>query len=147
MESLRAIMSVGFREDFWILLLPSCCIAIDIITGVLNAWIENNVKSYLLRQGLGKKGGEILAVILGELLVCALSVPKELLTATSVYIVFMEVISIFENLNKLGVPIPWFIKKALGAASNALIGSEKEELSEEVQEVLKDAINTKKGAK
>ena len=147
MESLRAIMSVGFREDFWILLLPSCCIAIDIITGVLNAWIENNVKSYLLRQGLGKKGGEILAVILGELLVCALSVPKELLTATSVYIVFMEVISIFDNLNKLGVPIPWFIKKALGAASNALIGSEKEELSEEVQEVLKDAINTKKGAK
>lgn len=147
MESLRALMSVGFREDFWILLLPSCCIAIDIITGVLNAWIENNVKSYLLRQGLGKKGGEILAVVLGELLVCALSVPKELLTATSVYIVFMEVISIFENLNKLGVPIPWFIKKALGAASNALIGSEKEELSEDVQEVLKDAINTKKGAK
>lgn len=147
MESLRALMSVGFREDFWVLLLPSCCIAIDIITGVLNAWIENNVKSYLLRQGLGKKGGEILAVVLGELLVCALSVPKELLTATSVYIVFMEVISIFENLNKLGVPIPWFIKKALGAASNALIGSEKEELSEDVQEVLKDAINTKKGAK
>ena len=147
MESLRALMSVGFREDFWILLLPSCCIAIDIITGVLNAWIENNVKSYLLRQGLGKKSGELLAVVLGELLVCALSVPKELLTATSVYIVFMEVISIFENLNKLGVPIPWFIKKALGAASNALIGSEKEELSEDVQEVLKDAINTKKGAK
>ena len=147
MESLRALMSVGFREDFWVLLLPSCCIAIDIITGVLNAWIENNVKSYLLRQGLGKKGGELLAIVLGELLVCALSVPKELLTATSVYIVFMEVISIFENLNKLGVPIPWFIKKALGAASNALIGSEKEELSEEVQEVLKDAINTKKGAK
>ena len=147
MESLRALMSVGFREDFWILLLPSCCIAIDIITGVLNAWIENNVKSYLLRQGLGKKGGEILAVVLGELLVCALSVPKELLTSTSVYIVFMEVISIFENLNKLGVPIPWFIKKALGAASNALIGSEKEELSEDVQEVLKGAINTKKGAK
>lgn len=147
MESLRALMSVSFREDFWVLLLPSCCIAIDIITGVLNAWIENNVKSYLLRQGLGKKCGELLAVVLGELLVCALSVPKELLTGVSVYIVFMEVISIFENLNKLGVPIPWFIKKALGAASNALIGSEKEELSEEVQEVLKDAINTKKGAK
>lgn len=147
MESLRALMSVSFREDFWVLLLPSCCIAIDIITGVLNAWIENNVKSYLLRQGLGKKCGELLAVVLGELLVCALSVPKELLTGVSVYIVFMEVISIFENLNKLGVPIPWFIKKALGAASNALIGSGKEELSEDVQEVLKDAINTKKGAK
>jgi toxin secretion/phage lysis holin len=133
MESIKALMSVGFKEDWWILLLPASCIAIDIITGVLNAWIENNIKSYLLRQGLGKKGGEILAIVLGELLVCALSVPKELLTATSIYIVFMEVISIFENLNKLKVPIPWFVKKALGAASNALIGSEKDDPDEIVK--------------
>jgi toxin secretion/phage lysis holin len=133
MESIKALMSVGFKEDWWILLLPASCIAIDIITGVLNAWIENNIKSYLLRQGLGKKGGEILAIVLGELLVCALSVPKELLTATSIYIVFMEVISIFENLNKLKVPIPWFVKKALGVASNALIGSEKDDPDEIVK--------------
>lgn len=135
MESIKALMSVGFKEDWWILLLPASCIAIDIITGVLNAWIENNIKSYLLRQGLGKKGGEILAIVLGELLVCALSVPKELLTATSIYIVFMEVISIFENLNKLKVPIPWFVKKALGVASNALIGSEKDDPDEIVKAI------------
>ena len=151
MESIKALMSVGFREDWWILLLPVCCIAVDIITGVLNAWIEKNVKSYLLRKGLGKKGGEILAIVLGELLVCGLSVPKELLTGMSVYIVFMEVISIFENLDKLGVPIPWFVKKALGAASNAITGDgkeEDEELSDDVKEVLKEAItNNKKGAK
>jgi toxin secretion/phage lysis holin len=147
MESLKALMAVSFRDDWWILLLPAACIAIDIITGVTNAWIEGNVKSYLLRKGLGKKGGEVLAIVLGELLVCGLSVPKELLSAMSVYIVFMEVISIFENLDKLGVPIPWFVKKALGAASNLVIGSENNELSEEVQEAIKDSINnkTKKG--
>lgn len=148
MESLRALMSVSFREDWWILLLPACCIVIDVVTGVLNAWIENNVKSYLLRQGLGKKCGELLAIVLGELLVCGLCVPKELLTGVSIYIVFMEVISIFENFDKLGVPIPKFIKKALGTVSNAITGSDdkEEELSEEVQEALKDAIsNNKKG--
>lgn len=143
MDSIRALMSVSFRDDWWILLLPAACIAIDIITGVANAWIEGNVKSYLLRKGLGKKGGELLAIVLGELLVCGLSVPKELLSAMSVYIVFMEVISIFENLDKLGVPIPWFVKKALGAASNLVMGSEKEELSEEVQAVLKNGIKNK----
>jgi toxin secretion/phage lysis holin len=144
MESIKALMSVGFKEDWWILLLPASCIAIDIITGVLNAWIENNIKSYLLRQGLGKKGGEILAIVLGELLVCALSVTKELLTATSIYIVFMEVISIFENLNKLKVPIPWFVKKALGAASNALNGSEKDgpdEIVKAIEESMKGDDN------
>lgn len=143
MDSIRALMSVSFRDDWWILLLPAACIAIDIVTGVTNAWIEGNVKSYLLRKGLGKKGGELLAIVLGELLVCGLSVPKELLSALSVYIVFMEVISICENLDKLGVPIPWFVKKALGAASNLVMGSEKDELSEEAQELLKDSIKNK----
>lgn len=143
MDSIRALMSVSFRDDWWILLLPAACIAIDIVTGVTNAWIEGNVKSYLLRKGLGKKGGELLAIVLGELLVCGLSVPKELLSALSVYIVFMEVISICENLDKLGVPIPWFVKKALGAASNLVMGSEKDELSEEAQEVLKNGIKNK----
>lgn len=143
MDSIRALMSVSFRDDWWILLLPAACIAIDIVTGVANAWIEGNVKSYLLRKGLGKKGGELLAIVLGELLVCGLSVPKELLSALSVYIVFMEVISICENLDKLGVPIPWFVKKALGAASNLVMGSEKDELSEEAQELLKDSIKNK----
>lgn len=143
MESLKALMAVSFRDDWWILLLPAACIAIDVITGITNAWIEGNLKSYLLRKGLGKKGGEILAIVLGELLVCGLSVPKELLGAMSIYIVFMEVVSIFENLDKLGVPIPWFIKKALAAANNAIIGSENKELSEDAKKALKDAITNK----
>ena len=146
MESIKALMSVSFRDDWWILILPAACIAIDVITGVVNAWIEHNIKSYLLRKGLGKKGGEILAIVLGELLVCGLSVPKELLGGFSIYIVFMEIVSIFENLDKLGVPIPWFIKKALASASKVIVGSDKtdeDELDESTQEALKELITKK----
>lgn len=140
-------MSVSFRDDWWILILPACCIAIDVITGVLNAWIEHDLKSYLLRKGLGKKGGEILAIVLGELLVCGLSVPKEILGGVSVYIVFMEVISICENFDKLGVPIPWFIKKALASAGDVITGTGKEDdkLSEEATKQLKNLVQ--KGGK
>ena len=147
MESIKALMSVSFRDDWWILILPACCIAIDIITGVLNAWIEHDLKSYLLRKGLGKKGGEILAIVLGELLVCGLSVPKEILGGVSVYIVFMEVISICENFDKLGVPIPWFIKKALASAGDVITGTGKEAdtLSEEATKQLKNLVQ--KGGK
>lgn len=152
MESIKALMSVSFRDDWWILILPAACIAIDILTGITNAWIEHDLKSYLLRKGLGKKGGEILAIVLGELLVCGLSVPKEILGGLSAYIVFMEVVSIFENLDKLGVPIPWFIKKALASASAVITGEGKEKieeaLDEETQKQLKTLVeNNKKGGK
>lgn len=147
MESIKELMSIGFRDDWWILILPAACIAIDILTGVLNAWIEHNIKSYLLRKGLGKKGGEILALILGELLVCGLAVPKELLGGVSIYIIFMEVISIFENLDKLGVPIPGFIKTALATANKVILSTDEktDALSEDVQKQLKELINEKGG--
>lgn len=149
MESLKALMSVSFRDDWWILILPAACIAIDVMSGVLNAWIEHNLKSYLLRKGLGKKCGEILAIVLGELLVCGLSVPKEILVGVSIYITFMEVISILENLDKLGVPIPAFVRKALASANNAITGGKEEEekLDEQTQEALKELITEKTNKK
>lgn len=147
MESLKALMSISFRDDWWILILPAACIAIDVLTGVLNAWIENDLKSYLLRKGLGKKGGEILAIVLGELLVCGLAVPKQILGGISIYITFMEIISICENLDKLGVPIPGFIRRALASANKAMSSKKDEELSEDIQEQLKDLISQKGGTK
>ena len=147
MESLKALMSISFRDDWWILILPAACIAIDILTGVLNAWIENDLKSYLLRKGLGKKGGEILAIVLGELLVCGLAVPKQILGGISIYITFMEIVSICENLDKLGVPIPGFIRRALASANKAMSSKKDEELSEDIQAQLKDLISQKGGTK
>lgn len=147
MESLKALMSVSFRNDWWILLLPAACIGIDVITGVFNSWIEHDLKSYLLRKGLGKKCGEILAIVLGELLVCGLAVPKEILAGVSAYITFMEIVSIFENFDKLGVPIPKIVKKALASANDFILSGNSKELDEDTQQQIKELIKKKGGNK
>lgn len=122
MEELRRLTSIAFREDFWVLLLPATCIAIDILTGVLHAWVVHRLKSYRLREGLAKKAGELLAIILGEVLVAGLCVPSIIVSGISAYVIFMEVISIMENLHKLGVPIPRVISNALGTMNETING-------------------------
>lgn len=147
MEDLRALTSVAFRDDWWILLLPAACIAIDILTGVLNAWIKGELKSYRLREGLGKKAGELLAIILGEVLVAGLCIPRFIVSGISAYITFMEVVSIMENFHKLGIPIPSAIAKALSSMDETLNGKKNNELSEETKKNIKKVHRNKKGGK
>lgn len=42
------------------------------------------------------------------------------MTAVSAYIVFMELMSNFENLHDLGLPIPKFISSVLAAVNHSL---------------------------
>lgn len=141
MENLKLLLDINFANGWWVLLLPTALMAIDFITGVLNAWIKNDLKSFKMRQGLGKKCGEIVALILGELLTIGLTLPRYIITGISIYIVFMEMISIFENLQKLGVPIPKFIQKAIGVAEDILDDGE---LSDEAKKTLKELTNEKR---
>lgn len=134
--------NVKFTHDWWSFLLPVSLMGLDVITGVTDAWIRKRLKSYKLREGLGKKVGELSALLLGALLTQALTLPIYVLIGISFYIVFMEVISIFENLQKLGVPIPGFIRKALGTANDVLT---KDELSNDTKNKIKDSIKKKTG--
>lgn len=118
------LLHISFRDDIWMLLLPGACIAIDIFTGVLHAWVTKHLKSYRLREGLGKKVGELCAIVLGELLCVSMDLPKIIIIGISIYITFMEIVSIFENFDKLGVPIPKAIKRAFGVANNTINTSE-----------------------
>ena len=47
----------------------------------------------------------------------------------------MELISIFENLEELGVPIPKFIKKALAVANEEIQEDKKDEEKEDEENV------------
>ena len=87
--------------------------AVDILTGSLNAWAKSNFKSFKMREGLVKKCGEITILAIGQLFTIGLVLPTYIMSGVSFYIIFMELISICENLQKMGVPIPKFIKKAL----------------------------------
>lgn len=112
-DFMHMIQGFEFRNTFWYLILPMILMGIDIATGFINAWIRKEVSSSRLRSGLGKKIGEVSILVIGELFTYALRLPKDLMKFFATYIILMEIISIIENLDKLGVPIPGGIKKVV----------------------------------
>ena len=119
-DFMHMIQGFEFRNTFWYLILPMVLMGIDIATGFINAWIRKEVSSSRLRSGLGKKIGEVSILIIGELFTYALRLPKDMMKFFAAYIIFMEIISIMENLDKLGVPIPGNIKKVVNNTYNEL---------------------------
>lgn len=121
MEQIKELIEqFKFTSTTWTFMLPIILMAIDVLTGVTNAWIKGKIKSSILRKGLGKKIGEIVVLAIGELFLIAISLPMAVLNGISLYIIVMELISICENLEKLGVPIPNFVKKALASTEEKI---------------------------
>lgn len=100
-------------NNYRVLIVPFALMVFDFITGISHAWATGHLKSYRMREGLNKKVGEITMIIIGCLFNWALNVPKYVVYGIVLYVIIMELISICENLDKMGVPIPKFIKKAL----------------------------------
>lgn len=125
---------IRFTNDFWVVMLPAILMALDIITGFVNAWSKNQIKSSAMRQGLARKFGELVILAIGQLFFYGVGLPKYIAAGISTYIILMELISICENLKKLGVPIPKFIERALSSAEKKVeeLGQdEKEDPSDE----------------
>lgn len=121
MENFTNILDkVKFANEIWVFIIPGVLMAVDILTGSLNAWAKANFKSFKMREGLVKKCGEITILAIGQLFTVGLVLPTYIMSGISFYIIFMELISICENLQKMGVPIPKFIKKALDDTEKAL---------------------------
>lgn len=100
-------------NNYRVLIVPFALMVFDFITGISHAWATGHLKSYRMREGLNKKVGEITMIIIGCLFNWALNVPKYVIYGIVLYVIIMELISICENLDRMGVPIPKFIKKAL----------------------------------
>lgn len=107
------LKDMHFSSDTWAILLPFILMGIDVLTGIINAFLKKNFSSSKMRSGLGKKIGEGVIIVLGELLFYAARLPKQIMNGVIVYICFMEFMSILENLDKLGVRLPAKIKVKL----------------------------------
>lgn len=127
-----------FRNTFWCLVLPLVLMSFDVLTGFLNAWLKHEVKSAKLRAGLSKKAGELSILVIGELFSFALTLPPEVMKFLAFYIIFMELISIIENLDKLGVPIPKSIKKVINNDLTVLDNAEPKDVKATLKEVTSD---------
>lgn len=120
---------VHFASFKWIMILPCALMAIDIITGFLGAWfVLKNFESAKMRAGLVKKVGEILIILVGILFTVGMQLPMYLLKGISAYILLMECLSIIENLDKMGVPLPKFLKNFVNNVQNAIQNDSYDEL-------------------
>lgn len=91
-------------------------IAFDIITGLLKAFATQSYESSVMRQGLYHKLGEILAFIFG--VACdilfpyiGVKIPVSLAGAICVYVAFMEVGSVVENIAAINPDLAKYLHK------------------------------------
>ena len=100
------LTQLTFNAPYWEIVLPAVWALADIITGFIKAQITNTKNSSKMRNGLYRKAGELLVVFLAWLFCAAIAFPYDLAGWVAAYIVFMETLSILENLKASGVPIP-----------------------------------------
>ena len=99
------LQELEFTQDFWVFLLPCILMLIDVITGYYNAWKTNTVSSQKMRDGLGKKIAELCYIVIAFFIGLAFDI-KPVTYFISLYVIYMELVSIAENCKKLGVALP-----------------------------------------
>ena len=117
MESLK---NVTFTGRHWILLLPLILMAADIITGWIQATINGTWDSTKMRTGLFRKSGELLVVVVAYVISVAIALPFDVTAFISGYIIIMEILSVCENLDQAGLPVPTWITRRLGKIAKSL---------------------------
>lgn len=100
-------------------------VVIDYITGVASAWVNKELNSHKGRQGIISKICIFLvigiAVVIDDVLIASDIVvlgQGALRTSFILFYVSNELISVVENLTKLGVPMPEKIKEVLEQLKN-----------------------------
>ena len=121
---METLQEINFTHRYWIILLPIIMMAADIITGWLQAAINGTWDSTKMRKGLYRKGGEMLIVFLVYIIYLAVAIPVEIVKGVVIYIVIMELVSVIENLDLAGVPMPTWITHRLKKIADGLIKEE-----------------------
>ena len=129
-DILQFISQFHFRNELWVLFIPLGLMAIDILTGIVKAWAKNDFKSAIMRAGLAKKAGEIMILVVGELISYGLMLPDAIMNGISFYIIFMEFMSILENADELGIPIHKFVKDVINNVDDKLQHGDKKDEDE-----------------
>ena len=119
-DILQFVEQFHFRNELWVLFIPLGLMAVDVLTGIIKAWAHNDFQSAIMRAGLAKKAGEIMILVVGELISYGMILPDSIMNGISFYIIFMEIMSIMENLDELGIPIPKFVRDVINNVDDKL---------------------------
>lgn len=126
-------------SELWIYLMPLIFMLADIITGFGNAYVNKTIVSHKMRSGIIKKCGEMLIIFLTALVCFVLQIPHQVIIFVAFYMVLMETISILENLDKIGVPIPAWIEKSLNNVVDSIEKGDVEKLNKDLNNYYKVA--------
>lgn len=100
----QIINSLNFTTIFWQGGATLLFMIGDFISGLMQAFINKNVDSQKMREGLVRKSLLILIMILSFVAQYAFNIPT-ISKVVCIYIIIMEVISILENCKKAGIDL------------------------------------------
>ncbi len=109
MEIYEIIKDLNFSSVMWQILTPLCFSLADFITGYIQAVINHDVQSKKMRVGLLHKTLIFLVILLSFIIHLSFDL-KYVSSFVCIYVTFMEIISILENLKKAGLDIGKFGK-------------------------------------
>lgn len=101
------IRTLTFSNIFWQVITPLIFSVLDILTGYIQAVINKNVDSKVMREGFLHKCLLIVAIVIGYVVEYAFGL-KTVSSVITIYICVMELMSILENLKKAGIDLKAF---------------------------------------
>lgn len=96
------IKTLSFSSIAWQVITPLVFSGLDILTGYIQAVINKNVDSKIMREGLLHKCLLIVAIVIGYIVEYAFGL-STVSTVITIYICVMELMSILENIKKAGI--------------------------------------------
>ena len=100
----QIINSLNFTTIFWQAGATLIFMVADIVTGLIQAIINKNLDSQKMREGILRKSLLILIVLLSFVAQYSFNI-SVISKIVCIYIILMEVISIFENLKMAGIDL------------------------------------------
>lgn len=121
------LKQITFTHRYWVIVLPLVMMAADVITGWIQASINGTWDSTKMRKGLFRKSGEIMVLLLAYVIHMAIALPVDVPAFFGIYIIIMEILSVAENLDQAGLPVPHWITKRLKKAAEIMTEGDPEE--------------------
>lgn len=140
-DILFLLREVHFANSYIVFIVPFAMMGTDIITGLSQAWKNHNIRSSKMRDGLAKKIGEIALIFVCALICYCVSAPKEVYYVVPLYVTLCELLSIIENIDKLGFELPAFVSSKLNNVNTTITKGDAEDIQRsilELRELLKE---------
>ena len=131
---MEVLDKITYTHSYWTLLLPIIMMGAYVLTGWIQASVNGTWDSTKMRKGLFRKSGEIVILVLAYVVQIAIALPINIFMFISIYVCIMEVLSVIENLDQAGLPVPSWITKRLKKAMDTMMTGDEEEPKEEQEE-------------